>query len=77
MKKLASAFLPKHMKLFIKNNKGSRNFYDLFLSSVKYNKRYLEKWSSDLNSTLDQDHLIKHTAYAFQYTNEVDLRLFN
>ena len=38
------------------DNKNCRNFYDLFLNSVKHNKRYLEKWSSDLHSTLDQAH---------------------
>ena len=77
LKKLASPFLPKHMKLFIKNNKGSRNFYDLFLNSVKHNKRYLEKWSSDLHSTLDQAHLLKQTSYIFKYTNDINLRWFN
>ena len=77
LKKLASPFLPKHMKLFIKNNKGSRNFYDLFLNSVKHNKRYLEKRSSDLQSTLDQAHLLKQTSYVFKYTNDINLRWFN
>ena len=74
---MASPFLPKHMKLFIKNNKGSRNFYDLFLNSVKHNKRYLEKWSSDLHSTLDQAHLLKQNSYVFKYTNDINLRWFN
>ena len=44
---------------------------------MKHNKRYLEKWSSDLHSTLDQAHLIKQTSYVFQYTNDINLRWFN
>ena len=65
------------MKLFIKNNKGSRNLYDLFLNSVKHNKIYLEKRSSDLHSTLDQAHLLKQTSYVIQYTNDINLRWVN
>ena len=44
---------------------------------MKHNNRYLEKWLSDLHSTLDQTHLIKQTFYVFQYTNVINLRWFN
>ena len=44
---------------------------------MKHNKRYLEKWSSDLHSTLDQARLLKQTSYVFQYTNDINLRWFN
>ena len=41
---------------------------------MKHNTIYPAKWSSDLHSILDQEHL---TSYAFQYTNDVNLRWFN
>ena len=59
-------------------SKGSRNFQDLFLNLVKHNKRYLESGHLIvIPHWIKKEHLIKQTSYAFQYTNDVNLRWFN
>lgn len=65
-------FRPISIETILRNNKGSRTMYDIFLLSLKYKCNYITKWKNDLNI---DDHTIKGlNCVVFRSTSDVRLR---
>ena len=67
-------FIPIHIRA-LKLSKDSRVIYYLFVSALKINTKYIDKWKTEPN-LFDESQLAKAVHYFFTYFQDVSLRWF-
>ena len=68
-------FIPITLRIFKKNTKGTRTFYDSFLSNITYSQKYLARWESELLLP-DSSFLVQLLPRVFSTTSDTSLRWF-
>ena len=69
---LNTPFLPRTIKTMKRCDKGTKEFYNIFIRQIKPNTNYITKWKTDLNVLDDNNdnQLIKSISYVFKITSD-------